>query len=127
LALRGPAPPTPAIFSGVDDRFSTEVAQVDGATVIHVHGEIDVATCERLRDVVEPYLGPKQTIVLDLSGVQFMDSSCLHILERARGTLTADGGSLILRNPSEAARRLLTAAGAEQLLDEDAEDHPPGS
>jgi anti-sigma B factor antagonist len=109
----------------MDGRLSTEVAQVDGATVIHVRGEIDMATCERLRDALEPHLGPKQTIVLDLSGVQFMDSSCLHVLERARGTLTADGGSLILRNPSEAARRLLTAAGAERLLDEDASQGRP--
>jgi anti-sigma B factor antagonist len=111
----------------VDERFSTEVTQVEGATVIHARGEIDIATCERLRDAIEPHLGPRQTIVLDLSGVQFMDSSSLHVLERARGTLTADGGSLILRNPSEAARQLLTAAGAERLLDEDVEEHPPCS
>jgi anti-sigma B factor antagonist len=89
--------------------------------VIRVRGEIDIATCERLRDAIAPYLGPKQTIVLDLSEVDFMDSSSLQVLEQARGTLTADGGSLILRNPSRAARRLLTAAGATTLLQEDAE------
>jgi anti-anti-sigma factor len=111
-------------FGIVDEQFSTEVAQVEGATVIHVRGEIDMATCERLRDAIEPYLGPRQTIVLDLSGVQFMDSSSLQVLERARGTLTADGGSLILRNPSKAARRLLTEVRAERLL-EHVEEHPP--
>jgi anti-anti-sigma factor len=55
----------------VEQRLSTEVAQVDGATVINVRGAIDMATCERLRDAIEPHLGPQQTIVLDLSGVQF--------------------------------------------------------
>jgi anti-anti-sigma factor len=110
----------------VDRNFSTDVAQLNGATIIHVHGEIDMATCERLRDAIEPYLGPKQSIVLDLSGVEFMDSSSLHVLEQARGTLTADGGSLILRNPSHAARLLLTAARAEELLGA-VEEHPPGS
>jgi anti-anti-sigma factor len=105
--------------------FATDVTQIDGATVIHVRGEIDFVTCERLRDVIEPYLAPDQTIVLDFSsGVEFMDSSCLKVLVKARGTLTADGGSLVLRNPSQAARRLLTAARAEYLLDEDAEEHP---
>jgi anti-anti-sigma factor len=108
----------------VDEQFSTEVARVGGATVIHVRGEIDMATCERLRDAIEPHLGPNQTIILDLSGVQFMGSACLHVLERARGELTADGGSLILRNPSGAARRLLTAAQAEDLLQVDADEHP---
>jgi anti-sigma B factor antagonist len=110
----------------VEEQFSTDVAQVEGATVIHVRGEIDMATCERLRDAVEPYLGPKQTIVLDLSGVRFMDSSSLQVLEQARGTLTADGGSLILRNPSQAARRLLSVTRAEQLLAH-VEEHPPRS
>jgi anti-anti-sigma factor len=108
----------------VDGGFATEVTQIDGATVIHVRGEIDFATCERLRDAIEPHLGPAQTIVLDLSGVEFMDSACLNVLVKARGTLTADGGSLVLRNPSEAARRLLTVARAGHLLDEDAEEHP---
>jgi anti-anti-sigma factor len=103
--------------------FSTEVAQVGDETVIHVRGEIDVATCERLRDAIEPHLGPQQAVVLDLSAVEFMDSSCLGVLQQARGTLTADGGSLILRNPSKVARRLLTAAQADYLLDSD-EDEP---
>jgi anti-anti-sigma regulatory factor len=56
-----------------------------------------------------------------------MDSSCLQFLLHARGTLTADGGSLVLRNPSEAAQRLLTAAQVEDLLEEDAEVHRPDS
>ncbi len=108
----------------MDDDFSAEVTETDGETVIWVRGEIDIATAGRLRDVVEPFLGPHQTIVLDLSGVHFMDSACLSVLVYARGTLTADGGSLMLRNPSAAARRLLTAAGAQDLLDSDAGNQP---
>jgi anti-sigma B factor antagonist len=112
--------PRPLPSRVVDGGFATDVTQIDGATVIHVRGEIDFVTCERLRDAIEPHLAPDQTIVLDFSGVEFMDSSCLKVLVKARGMLTADGGSLVLRNPSEAARRLLTAARAEYLLDEDA-------
>jgi anti-sigma B factor antagonist len=104
--------------------FSTEVAVVGGATIIYVRGDIDIATCERLRDAIEPHLGPAQTIVLDLSGVAFMDSSSLYVLVHARGRLTSDGGSLILRNPSTAARTLLTRGRAQQLLDMEAETRP---
>ena len=109
------------------DDFSTEVNPTDEATVIRVRGEIDIATAGRLRDVIEPHMGPKQTIILDLSGVEFMDSSALHVLVQARGRLTENGGSLILRNPSTAAHRLLTVAGANDLLETDAEDHPSDS
>ena len=107
--------------------FSTTVDQEGAATIIHVRGEIDMATCERLRDAIEPHLGPAQVIVLDLSGVEFIDSSCLGFLIQARGTLTIDGGSLILRNPSKAARRLLTAAQVQGLLDVESEANLPHS
>jgi len=107
--------------------FSTEVNATDEATVIHVRGEIDMATAGRLRDAIEPHMGPKQTIVLDLSEVKFMDSSALHVLVQARGRLTEDGGSLVLRNPSRSAHRLLTVAGANDLLETDAQDYPTDS
>ena len=107
--------------------FTTEVNATDEATVIHVSGEIDIATAGRLRDVIEPHMGPKQKIILDFSQVEFMDSACLKVLVQARGRLTENGGSLILRNPSTAAHRLLTVAGANDLLEADAQDHPTGS
>ena len=106
------------------ENFSTEVDATDEATVIHVRGEIDMQTAGRLRDAIEPHMGPEQTIVLDLSEVEFMDSSCLTVLVQARGRLTANGGSLVLRNPSSAAHRLLTVAGATDLLETDARDNP---
>ena len=106
-------------------KFDTRVVHEDDAIVISVSGEIDIAACERLRDAIEPNMGPHhQTIILDLSGVEFMDLSSLPILVQARGALTVDGGSLKLRNPSAAAHRLLSVSGAEALLD-DAEQRRP--
>ncbi len=105
----------------MDDGFSTTVTRDGDAILISVTGEIDIATCERLRDAIEPHLGPQQTIILDLSGVDFMDSSFLEVLVQARGRLTADGGSLLLRNPSVAAHRLVTIGGLEDLLQADAD------
>ena len=101
----------------MSETFSTEVEREGDAIVIHVRGDIDIASCEHLRDAIEPHLGPRQTIVLDLSLVRFADSSMLKVLVQARGRLTKDGGSLVLRNPSEAAHRLLTVARAQDLLD----------
>jgi anti-anti-sigma factor len=101
---------------GVDD-FSVEVGEDASGVVAHVRGEVDIATCERLRDAIEPYLGPNQTVILDLADVTFADSQMLKVLIQARGRLTEDGGSLVLRNPSEIARRLLTVAEMTDLFD----------
>lgn len=106
----------------MSEDFSAEATREGDAIVIHVRGEIDLATAARLRDAIEPHLGPRQTIILDLSDVAYMDSACLHVLVQARGTLTADGGSLMLRNPSTVAHRLLTMAGLDDLLQADAEE-----
>jgi anti-anti-sigma factor len=108
----------------MESDFSTEVETIDGATLIHVRGAIDMSTAERLRDAIEPFLGPEQRIVLDFAEVHFMDSMCLNVLVQARGSLTADGGSLVLRNPSAMARRILHTTGLQDLLDEDARDNP---
>ena len=97
--------------------FAVLVAEDAGQIVAHVTGEIDMATCGRLRDAIEPHLGAGQRVVLDLAGVSFMDSSCLSVLLKARTTLGADGGSLILRNPSEIASRLLSRSGVAELFD----------
>jgi anti-sigma B factor antagonist len=75
-----------------------------------------VATIDHLYDSIGLYLVPGQRLVLDLSGVTFMDTTCLTLLEQAHATLAASGGSLILRNPSSWAHRLLTTAGVDKRL-----------
>ena len=104
--------------------FSTKVVDSDVGPIIYVQGEIDIATAGRLRDAIEPHMGPRQTMTLDFSGVDFVDSSCIRVLVQARGALTADGGSLVLRNPSPRTHRLLTLSGIEFILAEDADSHP---
>ena len=105
-----------ALFPSTTD-FSVDVVVGRHETIAFLMGEIDLATCERLRDAIEPHLGTDQRVVLDLAGVHFMDSTCLHVLLRARTKLSADGGSLILRNPSTAARTLLSAAALTALFE----------
>jgi anti-sigma B factor antagonist len=115
----------PPRVARVED-LSVDIVDEGGTTVAHIRGEVDMATCERLRDSIEPYLGPRQTVILDLSDITFMDSSMLHLLVQARGRLTEDGGSLVLRNPSDAARRLLEISEMSDLL-EAAGREPEGS
>jgi anti-anti-sigma factor len=91
--------------------FTVSIVEVGREVVARLDGEIDLATCEELRDAIEPHLRPGQHLALDLSGVTFMDSACIPVLQTARTRLAQDGGALALRNPSGPARRLITAAG----------------
>jgi anti-sigma B factor antagonist len=71
-----------------------DVGERDGATVVAVSGELDLASAPRLRDVaVGRLMGGDKALVLDLTGVEFLDSTGLGtlvaVLKRAR-SLDAD-------------------------------------
>ena len=66
-----------------------DVSERGGATIVAARGELDMATAPRLRDLVIARLTAGDTsIVLDLSEVEFLDSTGLGtlvaILKRAR-------------------------------------------
>jgi anti-sigma B factor antagonist len=88
-------------------------SQGDGTAVVSLIGEIDLATVEivtaALADALEH---DPERLVFDLSGVEFMDSSGIAALLRARKSVPA----VQLRDPSTAVRRLLEMTGLTEVL-----------
>ena len=58
---------------------------------------------------------PKK-LVLDFSGVTFMDSSGIALILRAQQRMQLLDGSLLVRNVPQQARRVLDAAGIGRLV-----------
>ena len=80
--------------------------------VLRVEGEIDISNEARLRgrllDLLEPRrVDPVRELVVDLSGLDFLDLSGVRALADAEARLRRQGGSLVLRAPSGRVRRLL--------------------
>lgn len=91
-------------------------------TVVWVGGEHDVATRVNLAvTIAQAAVLDDADIVVDLSGVTFMDASTIGALIDARNGLRASSRSLWVRAPSPRARRVLDLCGLAQLIDE----HPP--
>ncbi len=84
--------------------------------VVAVRGEIDMGGLDDLQNAIEPHLARGQTIVLDLSGVTFADSTLLKVLYRVRSRATDVGGALLVRNPSDGVRKLLTLGDLADLV-----------
>jgi anti-anti-sigma factor len=83
--------------------------------VVRLRGELDPHTAPRLGEELEKIRAEgNDQIVLDLSGLGFIDSSGLRVIIGAHKSATTDGGRLVLRSPSPMARRLLDITG---LLD----------
>ena len=92
----------------------------DGTLAIALAGEIDHANAEdlftRLRLELEEV--PAQIVVLDLSGVLFIDSSGLRLLLRSKDAAEGCGAEFFLRGLRPQARRLLAVSGLTEHFSE---------
>jgi anti-sigma B factor antagonist len=94
-------------------------------TVIRVRGDQDLSNVSALSDALASAtdLG-RAAVVVDLSGVTFMDASTLGAIVRARNVLESQSRSLIVRCPSPCALRLLDLCGIRHLADPDGTTAP---
>ena len=82
-------------------------------TGLAASGEIDAHTAPSLAAAIDA-AGPD--VDLDLSGVEFVDSSGLRVLIDARQRLAEAGGGLTIVALSEPVRRLLEISGVSDYL-----------
>ena len=74
--------------------LSLSTRTVDDNTVLEVGGEVDVYTAPRLRErLVELVEGGARKVIVDLSRVEFLDSTGLGVLVGALKRLRAAGGT----------------------------------
>jgi anti-sigma B factor antagonist len=82
-----------------------------------VRGEIDLATQAEFRAVLSDLVVSGQVnLTIDLSGVEFIDSTGLRVLASQSTRFVKAGGSLVVRNPSPAVRRLLSLTFLDFLV-----------
>jgi anti-anti-sigma factor len=84
------------------------------ANVVYLAGELDMATCDGLADALCDV--PYPTVVADLSGLTFMDSSGLAQFISARLSIEARGHQLVLRGAHENVGIIFRATGLSGML-----------
>jgi anti-sigma B factor antagonist len=111
------APRGTALYAETNDLGLT-VTTRDDRTVVSVSGEIDLATQGVLRaQLNELVVAGKVDIVIDLSEVDFVDSTGLGALIGTRRRVHAFHGSLTLVIPNEAVMKVFTITGLEKVFD----------
>ena len=103
------------------DLLTTSVAAVESDdepyTLIGLVGEADVTNSDALRDVLDAEVAKEpRTLIIDLSGLRFMDSSALHALLRVNRSLDRQGGVLALVSPQAAVAKILRLTTADRLI-----------
>lgn len=83
---------------------------------VRVIGELDLATLGILQTSVEGLARAVRRITLDLTDLEFIDSSAIATILGLHRRLDAEDRDLVLRNPQPIVRRVLEMTGAQELL-----------
>jgi anti-sigma B factor antagonist len=85
-------------------------------TVVRLVGEADVTT-GALGEVLAAEAAKKpRCLLVDVSGLTFIDSAALHEIVRAHRKLRADGCQLVLVGPNGAVARILQLSALDQVI-----------
>jgi anti-anti-sigma factor len=98
-------------------RFQVGTWVEESKAIVFVWGEVDCATAPRLASTLaEMTEQGRLNLVVDLSGVYFMDSTGLAVLAVAHKRLQHAGGGLVLAGPTPAVRRSLEITGLDKMM-----------
>lgn len=92
----------------------TPLAITRTATGFAIAGEIDAHTAPSISQAIAA--SADRSIEIDLSGVEFVDSSGLRALIEAHQTFESNGGSLTLIRPSPSVTKLFEISGVGDYL-----------
>jgi anti-anti-sigma factor len=93
-----------------------QITHAPGAVVARLIGEIDLSNAEELgATVIGSTPNDARGVVLDLSGVEYLDSAGIYVIHGMRASLQARGKSLLLVIPAESPLHdALRLSGAER-------------
>jgi anti-sigma B factor antagonist len=85
-------------------------------TGLRVDGELDLATAPVLAAHLAPLPDGGGDVVVDVSGIRFVDSTGLSVLVQAHHAARSAGRRLVLVAPSLRVRRLLQITGLDDVM-----------
>lgn len=83
---------------------------------VELSGDVDIAAKEELRARLDAAAAESDTVDIDLSKVDYADSTALGLIIGLRNRLRERGGDVRLVAPSDRMRKLLHYAGLEQAF-----------
>jgi anti-sigma B factor antagonist len=89
---------------------------LEDARLVRAVGEIDMSTVGALRRELDTARTQVATVLLDLSGVTFIDSTGLQLLLEASRHSADDGWGFVLVRPSAPVQRLIEVSGTADLF-----------
>jgi anti-anti-sigma factor len=78
-----------------------DVSINDGIQTISITGELDAASCPELECCLDGCAAPGARVLLDLRGLNFMDTAGVELLDRAYTQAALEGWAFAVMTPGE--------------------------
>ena len=90
----------------------------DDHTIVTIRGEIDLYTAPRLHSELVGLLaeGMPARVIIDMSGVEFCDSTGMNVLLSCLRRARERGGELEIAAPKPAVRKILQVTGLDSVF-----------
>jgi len=90
----------------------------DGNLVVKLNGEIDHHSASDIREGIDKMIAQSRpkTLVLELSDIDFMDSSGLGLVLGRYRRLSEIGSKMFIKDPSARTEKILQMAGVDKLV-----------
>ena len=99
--------------------MSYTVNEEGNIATVHLDGEIDMDVTEKAKEVIFPHIDAGKEVHLNLSKVQYMDSSGISVLIESHQKAMELGTKVTLKEISKSVLKVIMMAKLEQILNLD--------
>ena len=97
-------------------KVQDEVLPHGNVTTVFLDGEIDMDKTEAAKEVIFPHIDAGKEVHLNLSQVQYMDSSGISVLIESPQTAIEKVTKMIVKDVSKSVLKVIMMAKLEQIL-----------
>jgi len=96
--------------------MSYKVTEDGNIATVHLDGEIDMDVTEKAKEVIFPHIDAGKEVHLNLSNVQYMDSSGISVLIESHQKALEKNSKVIIKEVSKSVLKVIMMAKLEQIL-----------
>ena len=96
--------------------MSYKITEEGNISTIHLDGEIDMDVTEKAKEAIFPVIDSGKEVHLNLSQVQYMDSSGISVLIESHQRALKKNTKVIIKDVSKSVLKVIMMAKLEQIL-----------
>jgi len=96
--------------------MSYKVTEEGNISTVHLDGEIDMDVTEKAKEIIFPVIDSGKEVHLNLSQVQYMDSSGISVLIESHQRALEKNTKVIIKDVSKSVLKVIMMAKLEQIL-----------